>query len=77
MPFQTCLQQIISHRLNETDQEYSVMEYIKAYSDQVAELEKSVHYVEKPSKKGKTTDEDDDDDDDDEETEVDEIDDVD
>ena len=50
MPFETCIQQIISRRFSEDDSTYTAMEYIREYTKQVHELIDLVSYVYKAPK---------------------------
>lgn len=49
MPFETCIQQIISKRFAEDDTIYSVKEYIEEYISKVKELIDCVQYIQKES----------------------------
>lgn len=56
MPFETCIQQIVSKRFSLEDKTYSVKEYIESYIVQVEKLNTLVTYTYKPSKKDKKDD---------------------
>lgn len=47
MPFETCIQQVVSKRFAEDDTIYSAREYILEYISKVEELIDCVHYVKK------------------------------
>lgn len=51
MTFEACLKQIISTRLNVKETTYSAIEYMKAYTAEVAKIGKLVEYIVKASKK--------------------------
>lgn len=50
MTFEACLKQIISTRLNVKDITYSAIEYMRAYTAEVAKIGKLVEYIVKESK---------------------------
>lgn len=53
IPFEVCLQRIISHRLLSEGKVYSAIEYINAVNKEVEKISKLVQYIEKPVKKSK------------------------
>lgn len=50
MPFETCIQKIVSMRFANDDTTYSAVGYMNAYVEQVNELTKLVTYTKKVSK---------------------------
>lgn len=57
MPFETCIQKIVSLRMSKEDKTYTAIEYMDEYVRQVDKLTKCVTYVFKEPKTDKTKDE--------------------
>ncbi|MGV8961888.1 MAG: hypothetical protein ACOH2V_00725 [Candidatus Saccharimonadaceae bacterium] len=45
MPFETCLQHIVAHRMAELDETYSVSEYVDIYIQEVSKICDLVKYI--------------------------------
>ena len=51
MPFESCIQRIVSLKLAKLDKTYTVAQYVNVYAKMVDELYDKVSYIEKASKK--------------------------
>lgn len=58
IPFESCLQLIISYRLHKENRVYSILEYIDAFNKETDKISKLIQVINKPVKKKKNEDED-------------------
>lgn len=66
IPFESCLQLVISYRLHQEDKVYSILEYIDAFNKEADKISKLIQVIDKPVKKKKNEDKDEDENEDEE-----------